>query len=128
MEEPLHRLTGAAVPFSDITIETSAAPELRMRGLPFLVEAMFREAMRPSVSITAIRPCISGRGPCPCRCGYGLIPRTGTRPAYLQAPDVGLSELRGHGHQPWRECVVKLLPVLISVLVLWFTYLTVYFE
>jgi hypothetical protein len=46
MEEPLHRLTGAAVLFSDITAESSAAPELRMRGLSFLAEAMFREALR----------------------------------------------------------------------------------
>jgi hypothetical protein len=46
MEEPLHRLTGAAVLFSDITTESSAAPELRMRGLSFLAEAMFREALR----------------------------------------------------------------------------------
>jgi hypothetical protein len=35
MEEPLHRLTGAAVLFSDITTESSAVPELRMRGLSF---------------------------------------------------------------------------------------------
>jgi hypothetical protein len=35
MEEPLHRLTGAAVLFRDITMESSAGPELRMRGLSF---------------------------------------------------------------------------------------------
>ena len=46
MEEPLHRLTGAAVLFSDITTESTAGKELRMRGLSFLAEAMFREAMR----------------------------------------------------------------------------------
>jgi hypothetical protein len=44
-EEPLHRLTGAAVLFSDIT--RKAVPlQLRMRGLSFLAEAMFREALR----------------------------------------------------------------------------------
>jgi len=46
MEEPLHRLTGVAVLFSDITAESSATPELRVRGLSFLAEAMFREALR----------------------------------------------------------------------------------
>ncbi|MEX2122795.1 MAG: hypothetical protein WD795_02800 [Woeseia sp.] len=60
MEEPLHRLTGAAVLFSDITTESSAAPELRMRGLSFLAEAMFREAMR-LFRLYHGRPGISGR-------------------------------------------------------------------
>ena len=46
MEEPLYRLMGAAVLFSDITTESIPGPELRMRGLSFLAEAMFREAMR----------------------------------------------------------------------------------
>ena len=45
MEEPLHRLTGAAGLFSDITAESNAPPELRMRGLSFLAEAMLREAL-----------------------------------------------------------------------------------
>jgi hypothetical protein len=35
MEEPLHRLTGAAVLFSDITMDNSAGPELRVWGLSF---------------------------------------------------------------------------------------------
>ena len=40
MEEPLHRLTSAAVPFSDVTAESSPGPELRMRGLSFLAESI----------------------------------------------------------------------------------------
>jgi hypothetical protein len=46
MEEPLHWLTSAAVLFSDVTAESSPGPELRMRGLSFLAEAMLREALR----------------------------------------------------------------------------------
>ena len=46
MEEPLHRLTSAAVLFSDVTAESSPGPELRMRGLSFLAESISREAFR----------------------------------------------------------------------------------
>ncbi|MGH6946893.1 MAG: hypothetical protein ACREDZ_06155, partial [Kiloniellales bacterium] len=46
MEEPLHRLTSAAVLFSDVTTESTEGPELRMRGLSFLAEAICREAFR----------------------------------------------------------------------------------
>ena len=46
MEEPLHRLTSAAVLFSDITTESTPGPELRMRGLSFLAGSISREAFR----------------------------------------------------------------------------------
>jgi hypothetical protein len=46
MEEPLHRLTSAAVLFSDVTTESTEGAELRMRGLSFLAEAICREAFR----------------------------------------------------------------------------------
>jgi hypothetical protein len=46
MEEPLHRLTGAAVLFSDITMESSALRSCAMRGRSLLAQAMFREALR----------------------------------------------------------------------------------
>lgn len=46
MEEPLHRLTSAAVLFSDVTTERTPGPELRMRGLSFLAESISREAFR----------------------------------------------------------------------------------
>ena len=84
MEEPLHRLTGAAVRFRDITAESSGAPTLRMRGLFFLAEAVFREALRlfrlyhghpPTYLWQASRPY-------PCRCGYGLVSGRGTRRPY----------------------------------------------
>jgi hypothetical protein len=44
MEEPLHRLTSAAVLFSDITAESSPGPELIVEGL---------KARRASWEVTA---------------------------------------------------------------------------
>lgn len=46
MQKPHHRLTGAAVLFSDLTMESTPGKELRIRGVSFLAEAMYRQALR----------------------------------------------------------------------------------
>jgi len=46
MEEPLKRLTGATVLFTDLTIASYKGPSPAVMGLTFLAEAMNREAIR----------------------------------------------------------------------------------
>ena len=46
MEEPLHRLMGAAVLFTDLAMASTDDPPLSPMGLSFLSLAMKREALR----------------------------------------------------------------------------------
>ena len=46
MEEPLHRLIGATILFTDLASVSGNGPALSTVGLSFLADAMNREAMR----------------------------------------------------------------------------------